>query len=290
MTPPIRYGETVTLAPSIRRITQQNPGPFTGPGTNTHLIGTSDLLILDPGEARDDGHADRIIAAVGNASVRAVVPSHGHPDHWPLAPQLAERLGAPVMFFGHHAGFRVDRTLADRDTIPLGDALVHVLHTPGHTADHLSFHYPAEGALFPGDTVMAWSSTIIMPPEGNLPDYLASLERMLRLPDLAALYPAHGEAVVDPYGRLQALREHRMMRTRQALDALAEQPDTLEGLVRRIYTDIDPVLYPAAAQSLLAHLLALESAGMVARPNTEAPPSGGARWRRLNDDERATSG
>ncbi len=281
MTPPIRYDEVVVLSPSIRRITQQNPGPFTGQGTNTHLIGTTQLIILDPGEIRDDGHAERIIDAVGSASVAAVIPSHGHPDHWPLAPHLAERLGAPVMFFGTHPEFRVDRSLADRDTLPVGDALLHILHTPGHTADHLSFHYPAEQALFPGDTVMAWSSTIIMPPEGNLPDYLASLERMLELPDLAALYPAHGEAIVDPYGRIRALRDHRMMRTRQALDALAQQPDTLDGLVRRIYTNIDPALYPAAAQSLLAHLLALESSGEVAREETTAPPSRTERWRRL---------
>ncbi|MHB1329841.1 MAG: MBL fold metallo-hydrolase, partial [Gemmatimonadales bacterium] len=90
MTPPIRYGDVVTLTPSIRRITQHNPGPFTGAGTNTHLVGTTDLVILDPGEIRDDGHADRIIDAVGSAKVVAVIPSHGHPDHWPLAPQLAE--------------------------------------------------------------------------------------------------------------------------------------------------------------------------------------------------------
>ncbi len=284
MTPPIRYGKVVALSPSVRRITQQNPGPFTGPGTNTHLVGTTDLVILDPGEDRDDGHADRIIEAVGSARVAAVIPSHGHPDHWPLAPHLAERLGAPVMFFGTHPEFRVDRTLADGDTIPLGSATLHVLHTPGHTADHLSFHLPSELALFPGDTVMGWSSSIIMPPEGNLPDYLASLERMLALPDLAVLYPAHGEAVIDPYGRITMLRDHRNMRTRQALDALAREPDTLEGLVRKIYADVDPALHPAAAQSLLAHLLALEGTGQVVREQIEAPPSRTERWRRLTTD------
>ncbi|MHB1329733.1 MAG: MBL fold metallo-hydrolase, partial [Gemmatimonadales bacterium] len=241
------------------------------------------LVILDPGEIRDDGHADRIIDAVGSAKVVAVIPSHGHPDHWPHAPQLAERVGAPVMFFGTRGEFRVDHRLSDGDTLPIGNTSLTVLHTPGHTPDHLSFHYPSEQALFPGDTVMGWSSTIIMPPEGNLPDYLASLDRMLALPDLTALYPAHGEAVLDPYGRIKALRDHRNLRTRQTLEALDREPDTLDGLVRKIYASIDPALHPAAAQSLLAHLLALEATGEVAREETTAPPSRAGQWRRITN-------
>lgn len=265
MSQPIEYRRTVTLSPLVRRITQPNPGLFTGPGTNTHLVGDSALFILDPGEDLEDGHLERIVAAVGKAPVQAIIPSHGHPDHWPLAPKLADAVGAPIWFFGTHPGFRPDRALADGEVIEAAGVRLEALHTPGHCPDHLSFVLAAERAAFPGDVVMGWSTSVIAPPEGNLPEYLRSLERLLAVPDLAVLYPAHGEAIEAPYDRIKALYAHREERTRQALEALGAGPSRIGPLVERIYAGVDPSLHPAAAQSLLAHLLALEAEGAITR-------------------------
>lgn len=265
MTPPIEYGRVVTLSPLVRRITQKNPGLFTGPGTNTHLVGASGLFILDPGEDQGDGHLERIVAAVAGVPVQAVIPSHGHPDHWPLAPALAQALGAPIWFFGTHPGFRTDRSLADGEVLAAGGTALETLFTPGHCNDHLSFVLAAERAAFPGDLVMGWSSSIIAPPEGNLPDYLQSLTRLAAVPDLDVLYPAHGEAIPTPGDRIRALYAHRLERSRQALEALGNGPSRIAGLVKRLYADVDPALHPAATQSLLAHLLALEAEGAIVR-------------------------
>ncbi len=262
---PIAYDRVVALSPLVRRITQNNPGPFTGPGTNTHLVGTTAVFILDPGEACEDGHLALIVAAVGTATVAGVLPSHGHPDHWPLAPRLAGHFGAPLMFHGTHPGFRTDRSIADGDQLEADGVRLDVLHTPGHTADHVCLLLAAERALFPGDHVMGWSTSVIAPPEGNLTEYLRSLERLIALPDLDILYPAHGTAVTEPYARMRELHAHREQRSRQALAALALGDSRIMPLVERVYAGVDPRLHPAAAQSLLAHLLALEADGAIER-------------------------
>ncbi len=280
MTIPIAYDRVVRLSSLVRRVTQPNPGLFTGPGTNTHLIGTSALVILDPGEDRPDGHLERIVAAVGGVRVEAVIPSHGHPDHWPLAPRLAELVQAPIKFFGEHPGFRTDQALSDGEILDADGVRLEALHTPGHTRDHLSFLLRQEAALFPGDLVMGWSTSIIAPPDGDLREYLTSLERLLAVPDLLVLYPAHGEAIGTPYDRIRELHAHRVMRTRQALEALGAGPSRIGALVERIYVDTDPALHPAAAQSLLAHLLALEAAGSIERkPEERGDPWQETTWR-----------
>jgi glyoxylase-like metal-dependent hydrolase (beta-lactamase superfamily II) len=265
VTAPIVYDEVVRLSPLVRRITQNNPGLFAGPGTNTHLIGTTEVVILDPGEDRDDGHLDRIAAAVGASRVVAVIPSHGHPDHWPLARRVANRVGAPIGFFGSHPGFITNLGLRDGDQIVAAGFHLTALHTPGHLPDHLAFVLEEERALFPGDVVMGWSTSIIAPPEGDLVAYLGSLDRMLAIPNLAVAYPAHGPAIAAPYDRIRELIAHRQARTRQAVEALGSGPQRIPELVARIYHDTDPALHPAAALSLRAHLLALEAAGTVTR-------------------------
>ncbi len=272
MTAPIQYDRVVPLSPLVRRITQRNPGLLTGPGTNTHLVGAGAVFILDPGEDLGDGHLERIVAAVAGAAVHAVIPSHGHPDHWPLAPRLAEALGAPIWFFGTHPGFHTDRSLADGDLLEAGGVRLETLHTPGHCPDHLSFVMAGEQAAFPGDVVMGWSTSIIAPPEGNLPEYLHSLERLLAVPDLDVMYPAHGEAITTPSDRIKELSAHRQQRTRQALEALGTGSSRIGELVKQIYADVDPALHQAAAQSLLAHLLALESEGTITRSGPPGTP------------------
>lgn len=269
---PIRTDRVVRLSPWVRRLTQPNPGPFTGPGTNTYLVGRSRLVVLEPGEDRDDGHLERIVAAVGDLPVLAVIPSHGHSDHWTLAPPLARRLGAPIRVLGAPPALPVDLPLADGETIELGEGRLEVVRTPGHTPDHACFVLRDEGALFPGDHVMGWSTSIIAPPEGDLRAYLASLDRLLALPALRVAYPAHGPAILDPYARIRELRAHREERTRQTLAALARGPSPIRPLVARIYAGLDPSLHPAAAQSLAAHLLALEAEGRVTRGG---PPAAG---------------
>ncbi|MGE0554439.1 MAG: MBL fold metallo-hydrolase [Gemmatimonadales bacterium] len=259
----IRYDHPVRLSALVRRLTQPNPGPFTGPGTNTFLVGARSLVILEPGEARNDDHLERIVAAAAGSRVLAVIPSHGHEDHWTLAPALADRLGVPIWFHGAHPVLPVDRSLEDGDEIALDGARLDVIHTPGHTPEHLSFVLRDEGALFPGDHVMGWSSSIIAPPEGNLREYLRSLERLAAIPGLTVAHPAHGESIPDPYARIEELATHRRRRTVQLLTALERGSGTVAELVRQVYTDVEPSLHPAAALSLRAHLVALELEGRV---------------------------
>jgi glyoxylase-like metal-dependent hydrolase (beta-lactamase superfamily II) len=272
VTAPIDYDRVVRLSPLVSRITERNPGRFTGPGTNTHLVGQSSVFLLDPGEDLADGHLEQVAAAVGGRPVTAIIPSHGHPDHWPLAPRLAERFQAPIWFFGSHPGFRTDRSLRDGETITSGGATLEVRHTPGHATDHLAFRLVEEGALFPGDLVMGWSTSIIAPPDGDLRQYLSSLERLAAVPGLQVAYPAHGPAIAAPYDRIRELYDHRLERTRQALEALAAGPNRIGPLVERIYRDTDPALHPAAARSLLAHLFALEAEGKVERADPAESP------------------
>lgn len=280
MTPPIVYGELVHLSPLVRRITQNNPGLFAGPGTNTHLVGITEVVILDPGEDRADGHFERLRTAVGPARVVAVIPSHGHPDHWPLAPRVAKAFGAPIGFFGDHPGFVTDQPLGDGARIAVDGGQLTAIHTPGHTPDHLCFVLAEEGALFPGDVAMEWSTSIIAPPEGDLGQYLRSLERLLTIPDLTIGYPAHGPALTAPYERIRHLIAHRRARTRQLLTALSTGPSLLGALVTTIYADTDPALHPAAALSLLAHLIALESEGAVERaPGPASAQPATSTWR-----------
>jgi glyoxylase-like metal-dependent hydrolase (beta-lactamase superfamily II) len=282
---PIRYDRAVRLSPSVRRVTQHNPGVFTGPGTNTYLVGQGSLFIFDPGEERGDGHLERILQAIGGARVRAVIPTHGHLDHWGLVPRLAAAVSAPIRFFGTHPGFRTDQPIEDGEVLEADGLRLEAMHTPGHTADHLSFLLSEEAALLVGDHVMGWSTSVIAPPEGDLVRYLRSLERLIALPGLAILYPAHGSPITEPYARMSQLHAHREQRTRQAIEALRAGPSSVLPLVARIYTVVDPGLHPAAAQSLLAHLLALEAAGTIERiPGQAGGPLSEVVWRLLPND------
>lgn len=274
MSSSIRPGEVAVCSPLIRRLTQDNPGPFTGPGTNTHLVGREALFLIDPGQD-DDEHFARVVEAVEETKVLAVLPTHAHPDHWPLAGRLAERFGAPVLAFAARAGLLPDRLLEDGEVLLGPDATLEVIHTPGHASDHLCFRLAEERALFSGDIVMGWSTTVISPPDGNLRDYMTSLERLSHV-DMGRMYPAHGEPIAEPHARVDELARHRLKRTEQILEALTRGAATLGELVDQVYGELDPRLHGAAGRSLTAHLEALMEEGRVAG---EPESKGAARFR-----------
>ncbi|HVR30254.1 MAG TPA: MBL fold metallo-hydrolase [Thermoanaerobaculia bacterium] len=263
-------GELVRLSPHVRRITQDNPSLFTGVGTNTHLVGERRVFLLDPGPS-SDRHFDRIVEAVGDATVEAVIPTHHHPDHWPLAPRLAEHFGAPTLGYTAWGDYRPERTVRDGEVLDSSEVRLQAVHTPGHAPDHLCYLLADEEALFSGDHVMGWSTSVIAPPGGNLGDFLASLEKLAAL-RLRVMYPAHGLPISDPYARIEELRSHRELRTRQAIEALEAGLERIPDLVARIYADVDPRLHAAAGASLLAHLHALVEQGRVRVAAESADP------------------
>lgn len=234
---------------------------MTGPGTNTYLIGQDPLFILDPGEQTQE-HFTAVMRAVAFAQVVGIAPSHAHPDHWPLVATLGESLDAVTLGFRAHNGYEPRRILADGDIVRGAQWTLKAIHTPGHTSDHLSYFLPEERALFSGDHVMGWSTSVIERPDGDLNSYLSSLARLLQF-DISVIYPAHGEPIPNARGRISELIAHRQMRTAQILEALRARVELVPAIVERIYADVDPRLHPAAQQSVLAHLDALIAAKQV---------------------------
>ena len=262
-------GELVRLTPLVRRITQDNPSMFTAVGTNTHLIGERRVFILDPGPDHAS-HFERIVDAVGDATVAAVIPTHHHLDHWPLAPRLGAHFGAPTLGFARCGDYVPERTVADGEVLDTGEVRMRAIHTPGHAPDHLCYLLD-DGTLMSGDHVMGWSTSVIAPPGGNLNDYMASLAKLAAL-ELRVMFPAHGFPITDPAARIEELRAHREQRTLQALEALGAGLRTIPAMVERIYADVDRKLHGAAARSLLAHLDALVEQGRVRVTKASADP------------------
>lgn len=260
-------GTPVRLSDRVLRVTQDNPGMFTGPGTNTWVIGSNGgpAFVLDPGE-EDDAHFEAVLTAVGDREVAAVLISHTHRDHWPLAPRVSEHFGTRILAFSEQPPFAAGPRLRDGDCLSAVDATLVALHTPGHASDHLCFLLEEDRAVFTADLVMGWSTSIIAPPDGNLNQYMASLERLLELGHgggIDVLHPGHGESIKPPLDRIREIHSHRQQRTDQALEAIAAGVATIPEMVERIYADIDPKLHGPAAFSLRAHLDALVEEGKV---------------------------
>jgi glyoxylase-like metal-dependent hydrolase (beta-lactamase superfamily II) len=274
---PLRPGEAVRLLPGVRRLLCANPGPYTFRGTNTWIIGRGRVAVLDPGP-EDAAHFAAILAATRGERIVAILVSHTHRDHSPGAAALAQATGAPTHGFGPHATRREDgdesgdHAFTPDIALPDGAALegeewrVTALHTPGHCGNHLCFALEPAGVLFTADHVMGWSTSVVSPPDGDMAAYMASLARVAARPERLFL-PGHGPPVPEPQAFAAALLAHRRRREARVLEALAAAGTaSAEALVPAVYgPGLEPRLAPAAARSLLAHLLKLEAEGRVAR-------------------------
>ena len=280
-----RYGEPDQVSPLIRRVIADNPGPFTFTGTGTYIVGRGEVAVIDPGP-EDPKHLAALQRALDGETVTAILITHTHLDHSALAAALAQATGAPVhglpaprapeavirLDEGHDHAFHPDRLVADGERISGPGWTLEAIATPGHASNHLCYALAEEDALFSGDHVMGWSTTVVSPPDGDMADYLDSLDKLARR-GFATLWPTHGPPVRDVEPFLAAYREHRLHREAQILDQLARGPARIADMVREIYADIDPRLHPAAAHSMLAHLIKLAREGRVASDTPPGPSS-----------------
>ena len=262
------YGVLETVSPLIRRIVARNPGPFTGPGTATYVIGRGRVALLDPGPALA-GHVAAILHALRGETIEHILITHTHPDHWPATPAIQRAAGARTCGFGDDYGFQPDQPMRDGDVLEGPGWYLTAVHTPGHSSDHLSFSLDEERVLFSGDHVMGWSTSVIIPPDGDMAAYLRSLEKLLHRND-AVFLPTHGPAITAPQSHVRAFIEHRRERTAAILGRLAAGDRTIPQIVRAVYADVSSGLHGAAALSVLAHLIELVNLGQVA---CDGPPA-----------------
>ncbi|WP_277968351.1 MBL fold metallo-hydrolase [Sphingomonas echinoides] len=261
--------------PLVARVLAPNPSPFTYTGTQVHLVGTSDLAIIDPGPD-DPAHIAALVAAIAGRRVTAIVATHTHRDHSPATRPLAAITGAPIIGcapltlqdLGPRAdaafdtGYMPDRVLRDGESISGEGWTLTAFPTPGHTSNHLAFALPETKALFSGDHVMGWSTSIVSPPDGDMGAYMASLEKLLPRDD-RIYYPGHGDPIESPQRLVRGMLGHRKQREGQVLRMLRTAPETVPAMVGRMYVGIDPRLFPAAERSVLAHLIDLAQRGQV---------------------------
>ena len=292
-------GQPDQIAPGLRRILAPNPSPMTFRGTNTYIVGQTDLAVIDPGPD-NAAHLAAILAACGPGQrITHILVTHAHVDHSPLARALSQASGAPVMAYGDaqagrsavmeslaqaglagggegvDAGFAPDECLADGATVTGSDWQLEAIWTPGHFGNHLCF---AMGdILFTGDLVMGWASSLVSPPDGDLTDFMASCRRLRARADRIYL-PGHGAPVTDPAARIDWLITHREAREAAILEALHAAPATAETLARQIYTETPAMLLPAAARNVFAHLVDLTGKNIIA---PEGQLSWTARFHRL---------
>ena len=272
----------------VARVLAPNSSPFTFTGTQTYLVGTHEgLAVIDPGPD-DPAHLAALTAAIGEAPVLAICCTHTHRDHSPAAAPLAALTGAPIIGCAalviesdaprvdapFDKFYAPDRVLADGESLSGPGWTLTAVATPGHTSNHLCYALEPSGALFTGDHVMAWSTSVVVPPDGDMADYMASLDKLYRRED-RVYYPAHGPAVTKPRQLVRGMIGHRKQRERQILKLLEAEPLAIAALVPVMYKGVSEWLWPAAAQSVHAHLIELERRGIVAED--------GDIWRKLAD-------
>jgi glyoxylase-like metal-dependent hydrolase (beta-lactamase superfamily II) len=267
---------SIVVGPQVRRILAPNPSPFTFTGTQTFIIGHGEVAVIDPGPD-DPAHVEALLAALGSESAAAILVTHTHRDHSPASRPLAAATGAPIIGCAplalEDAGPRADAAF-DFDYAP-DRVLEHgersegpgwtleAVATPGHTSNHLCFAFVEQAALFTGDHVMGWSTTIVSPPDGDMAAYMRSLDLLLARDD-RVYYPTHGPAIDAPRAHVQALIDHRRMREAQILGQVAAGEGSIPAMVDALYREVDPALHPAAQRSVLAHLIDLQRRGRVA--------------------------
>ena len=270
-------GTVELLEPLVRRVLAPNPSPFTYTGTQSFIVGAGEVAIIDPGPDIPS-HIEALLAAVAGERVAAIVCTHTHRDHSPATRPLKAATGAPIVGCAPLAladdgpradasfdwDYAPDRVLSDGETLSGDGWTLTAVATPGHTSNHLCFALPEAGALFSGDHVMGWSTTIVSPPDGDMAAYMASLDRLLGRSD-RVYYPAHGPAIENPHAHVRGLVNHRKMREKQLLAQLQAGERRLPDMVKNMYREIDPSLHPAAERSVLAHLFDLEARGRVRR-------------------------
>lgn len=271
------WGKPDRLSSLVERVICNNPGPFTFTGSGTYLIGTRTLAVIDPGP-EDEPHLQAILDAVRGRPVSHILLTHTHRDHSAGAPALSRATGAPVLAFAAHPSepgnappaldeggdfdLVPDRLLADGDRVSGEDWTLEALHTPGHIANHLCFSLAREKALFTGDHVMGWATTVVAPPDGSMADYMDSLDRLLARSD-AIYYPTHGAPIHDPLAFVAAIKAHRLERDRQIQASLDNGNNALMDIVADVYRDVDPALHIAAALNVRAHLDCHVAAGRI---------------------------
>ena len=267
------YGRADQVSPRIRRVVANNPGPFTYVGTGTYLVGSGDVAVIDPGPA-DEAHLSALLEAVAGRRVTHILVTHSHLDHSPLARPLQAAAGGVIYGraavehapLGHQveegddAAFRPDVEVEDGQLFDGDGWTLEAIATPGHASNHVAYALHEENALFSGDHVMGWSTTVVTPPDGDMGDYLASLETV-RARRFATLWPTHGPPVTDVAPFLDAYRDHRLQREAQVLEQLAAGRSRIKEMVPELYAAVDRRLWPAAAMSVWAHLLHLVATG-----------------------------
>ncbi len=285
------YGVCDQVSPLIRRVVARNPGPFTFMGTGTYIVGRGEVAVIDPGPDLPE-HLDAILGALEPGErVTHILVTHHHSDHSPLARPLKAKTGAAI--YGCAVGAAAEESTirteagADFDFAPDvslcggGQVLegpgwtLEAVATPGHTSNHICFDLKEENALFSGDHIMGWSTTVITPPDGDMTDYMESLERV-KARDFDVLWPTHGPPIREVTPFIEAYAAHRRAREAQVLAAVGEGYERIVDMVPKLYADVDPRLHPAAARSVLGHMIDLVRRGKVA---TDGPASIDSRYR-----------
>ena len=260
------YGQVDTLAPGIRRVIANNPGPFTFSGTGTYILGTGKVAVIDPGPD-DQEHIDAILAELEGESISHILVTHTHMDHSPGCKKLQAACDAPTYAYGRHGAGKIeqginveeggdmdfdpDYLVRHGDIIEGGDWSVECVYTPGHTSNHMCFALREQKALFSGDHVMGWSTSIVSPPDGDMSEYMDSLELLLDRDDVI-YWPTHGPCIEEPKAHVRAFIQHRQEREQQIIDCLEQGIFNIREMVPAMYHDTPEFMYPAAARSVLA--------------------------------------
>lgn len=285
------HGVADMIAPGVRRVIANNPGPFTYTGTGTYIIGSGEVAVIDPGPDRDE-HLEALLRVLDGERVTHILITHTHSDHCGLATKFSAATGAPLFGYSAHPirekeldapdldegadrNYKPDILIKDGDLFDGPDWQIEAAHTPGHLSNHVCFSLPSEKALFTGDHMMGWATTVVAPPDGDMGAYMDSLDTLLARDD-EIYFPTHGAPIKNPHRFVRAVKTHRLMRDAQIIEQLKKGNNTIRAMVSAMYADIDPRLHGAAALNVLAHLIHLVRIGKVA---CDGEPGLGSEYR-----------